>query len=72
MIRKARRRFQGTCDCWAQSASPSVESIRAVMKAGFIQPSLTATGNDVEANTWNHKSVLRPILRDGHFVTSSG
>jgi hypothetical protein len=23
-------------------------------------------------NTWNHKSVLLPILRDGHFVASSG
>jgi hypothetical protein len=25
-----------------------------------------------QTSTWNHKSVLRPILRDGHFVTSSG
>src|SRR6267378_737628 len=24
------------------------------------------------SSTWNHKSVLQPILRDGHFVTSSG
>src|SRR5882757_5256751 len=23
-------------------------------------------------STWNHKSVLQPILRDGHFVASSG
>jgi hypothetical protein len=23
-------------------------------------------------STWNHKSVLRPILRDGHFAASSG
>ncbi len=23
-------------------------------------------------NTWNRKSVLLPILRDGHFVASSG
>jgi len=25
-----------------------------------------------EANAWNHKSVLQPILRDGHFAASSG
>jgi hypothetical protein len=24
------------------------------------------------SSTWNHKSVLRLILRDGHFVASSG
>ena len=24
------------------------------------------------ASAWNHKSVLQPILRDGHFVASSG
>ena len=32
-------------------------------------------GDDVTghaSNTWNYKSVLRPILRDGHFVASSG
>jgi hypothetical protein len=23
-------------------------------------------------STWNHKSVLLPILRDGHFAASSG
>jgi hypothetical protein len=26
----------------------------------------------VHPGTWNHKSVLQPILRDGHFVASSG
>jgi len=24
------------------------------------------------SSTWNHKSVLQPILRDGHFAASSG
>ena len=26
----------------------------------------------IETSTWNHKSVLQPILRDGHFAASSG
>jgi alpha-glucosidase len=42
-----------------------------------IQGVLDLRGNEgaiigASPSTWNHKSVLQPILRDGHFVASSG
>jgi hypothetical protein len=31
-----------------------------------------ADAKTLSPSSWNHKSVLQPILRDGHFVASSG
>jgi len=45
-------------DAWCHGA--------AMLDKRLCAASITAT------STWNHKSVLRPILRDGHFVASSG
>src|SRR5258705_5036958 len=36
------------------------------------RPDRAAVFDFQAASTWNHKSVLQPILRDGHFVASSG
>jgi hypothetical protein len=37
----------------------------------MVMAMVTVTGM-AEASAWNHKSVLQPILRDGHFAASSG
>src|SRR6266700_6837250 len=47
-----------------------------------LMPDVTTTGTAARTmigmvavtmtSTWNHKSVLQPVLRDGHFVASSG
>ena len=54
--------------CAADVSAEDIIVTKTAPAATAKAPSQPATCT----STWNHKSVLQPILRDGHFAASSG
>jgi hypothetical protein len=49
----------------------AASAVHRIDSTAMVMAMVTVTGM-AEASAWNHKSVLQPILRDGHFAASSG